>query len=138
MSKKALRTKQKYQDLRQKMKAKKAKRRQRLSYDFWNKYSLGWSPLHHSLKELALYLDVSLSNRSLKNSRTVFANHRKSIIQKWRAKRATFTFWVDKSWLKMPKMIHFGEFLKTWSLRSNSVTRQVSFNRTKIGGKCQN
>ena len=34
MSKKALRTKQKYQDLRQKMKAKKAKRRQRLSYDF--------------------------------------------------------------------------------------------------------
>ena len=38
----------------------------------------------------------------------------------------------------MPKMVNFGEFLKTWSLRSNSVTRQVSFNRTKIGGKCQN
>ena len=35
-------------------------------------------------------------------------------------------------------MVHFGEILKTWSLRSNSVTRQVSFNRTKIGGKCQN
>ena len=35
-------------------------------------------------------------------------------------------------------MVHFGEFLKTWSLRSNSVTRHVSFNRTKIGGKCQN
>ena len=35
-------------------------------------------------------------------------------------------------------MVHFGEFLKTWSLRSNSVSRQVSFNRTKIGGKCQN
>ena len=34
-------------------------------------------------------------------------------------------------------MIHFGEFLKTWSLRLNSVTRQVSFNRTKIVGKCQ-
>ena len=30
-------------------------------------------------------------------------------------------------------MVHFGEVLKTWSLRSNSVTRQVSFNRTKIG-----
>ena len=29
-----------------------------------------------------------------------------------RAKRATFTFWVDKSWLKMPKMVNFGEFLK--------------------------
>ena len=35
-------------------------------------------------------------------------------------------------------MVHFGEFLITWSLRSNSVTRQVSFNRTNIGGKCQN
>ena len=35
-------------------------------------------------------------------------------------------------------MVHFGEFLQTWSLRSNSVTRQVSFNRTKIGGKCPN
>ena len=38
----------------------------------------------------------------------------------------------------MPKKVHFGEFLKAWSLRSNSVTRQVTFNRTKIGGKCQN
>ena len=35
-------------------------------------------------------------------------------------------------------MVHFGEFLKTWSLRSNSVTRPVSFNKTKIGGKCHN
>ena len=55
-----------------------------------------------------------------------------------RAKRATFTFWVDKSWLKVPRMVHFGEFLKNWSLQSNSVTRQVSFNRKKIDGKCQN
>ena len=38
----------------------------------------------------------------------------------------------------MPKMIHFGEFSKTWSLRSSSVTRQVSINRSKIEGKCQN
>ena len=51
---------------------------------------------------------------------------------------ARFRFWVDKSYLKMPKMVHFGEILKTWSLRSNSVTRQVSFNRPKISGKCQN
>ena len=28
-----------------------------------------------------------------------------------------------------------GEFLINWSLRSNSITRQVNFNRTKIGGK---
>ena len=51
----------------------------------------------------------------------------------WRAKRATFTFWVDKSLLKMPKMVNFGKFLKSWSLRSYSVTRQVIFIRTKIG-----
>ena len=31
-----------------------------------------------------------------------------------------------------------GEFLKSWSLRSNCVTRQVNSNRTKIGGKCLN
>ena len=38
----------------------------------------------------------------------------------------------------MPKIVHFCEFLKISSLRSNSVTRQVTLNRTKIGGKCQN
>ena len=31
----------------------------------------------------------------------------------------------------MPKMVHFGEFLKTWSFQSNSATRQVTFERTK-------
>jgi len=35
-------------------------------------------------------------------------------------------------------MVHFGEFLKTWSLRSNSVTSQVSFKKAKNCGKCQN
>ena len=39
-----------------------------------------------------------------------------------RAKRAK-TFWVDKSLLKNAKMVNFGKFLKTWSLRSYSVTR---------------
>ena len=38
----------------------------------------------------------------------------------------------------MPKKVHFGEFLKTRRLRSSSVTRQVRFNRSKIGAKCQN
>ena len=38
----------------------------------------------------------------------------------------------------MPKIVNFGESLNTWSLRSNSVTRQVTFKRTKTGGKCQN
>ena len=51
------------------------------------------------------------------------------------AKQATFTFWVGKSSIKMTKKVNFGEFLK--SLRSNSVIRQVTFNRTKIDEKCQ-
>ena len=38
----------------------------------------------------------------------------------------------------MLKMVNFGDFLKTWSFQSNSVTRQINFNRTKISGKCQN
>ena len=40
--------------------------------------------------------------------------------------------------MKNAKLVHFGKFLKNWTLRSNSVTRQVSFKRTKIGEKCQN
>ena len=38
----------------------------------------------------------------------------------------------------LAKMVQFGEVLKNLSLRSNIVTRKVNFNRTKIGGKCQN
>ena len=38
---------------------------------------------------------------------------------------------MDKSWLKMPKMVNFGKFLNIWSLRSKSVTRQVNSDWTK-------
>ena len=38
---------------------------------------------------------------------------------------------------KCQEMVHFSEFLKTWKLRLNSVTRQVNFIRTKVDGKCQ-
>ena len=55
-----------------------------------------------------------------------------------RAKQATFTIWVDKSLSKMPNLVNFGDFLKSWILRSKSVTRQVTLNRTNVGGKCQN
>ena len=55
-----------------------------------------------------------------------------------RAKRDTFTFCVDKIWLKMPKMVNFGEFLKTWSLLPKSVTRQVTFKRTKMVANAKN
>ena len=46
-----------------------------------------------------------------------------------RAKRASFSFWMDKSSLKMPKIVQFGEFLKTEDCNQTvfSVTRQVNF-----------
>ena len=34
-------------------------------------------------------------------------------------------------------MVTFDKFLQNWSLWSNSVTRQVTFKKTKIGGKSQ-
>ena len=34
-------------------------------------------------------------------------------------------------------MVNFGEFLKTCSLLSYNVTKQINFNRAKIDGKCQ-
>ena len=46
--------------------------------------------------------------------RTVFQNHRKGFVQHE----------------KCQKRVNFGKFLKTWSLRSNSVTRQVTFDWT--------
>ena len=55
---------------------------------------------------------------------TVFENHRKSLINI--ASEASYIYILTK-------MDNFGEFL--WS---NSVTRQVKFVRTNIGGKCQN
>ena len=42
---------------------------------------------------------------------------------------------IDTQCLKITEKVSFDEFLK--SLASNSVTRQVSFNWPKIGGKCQ-
>ena len=54
------------------------------------------------------------------------------------AKRATFTFWMDKSSSNMPNMVNFGEFLKSQSLRSNIVTRHVTFYRKKNWFKCLN
>ena len=69
---------------------------------------------------------------------TVFKNHRKSLIQHGEQSELHLHFEWTKVHKKCQKMVHFGEFLKSWSLRSNSVTRHVSFNRTKIGEKCQN
>ena len=41
---------------------------------------------------------------------TVFENHRKKSHSTLRGKRATFTFWMDKSLLKMPKKVQFLSF----------------------------
>ena len=56
---------------------------------------------------------------------TVFENHIKSLIQHCERSELRLHFEWTKVNLKMPKIVHFGEFLKTWSLRSNSVTRHV-------------
>ena len=61
------------------------------------------------------------------NFGTVFENPRKKV---------SFNIASEASYVYIT-VIHFGEFLKTWKLRLNSVTRQVNFNRTKVDGKCQ-
>ena len=44
----------------------------------------------------------------------------------------------EQKLIKKAKNGQFGEFLQNWSLRSNSVTRKVTFKRKKIDRKCQN
>ena len=59
---------------------------------------------------------------------TVFENYRKVSFNL--ASEASYVYiLVDKSLMKMPKIVNFGEFSKTWILRSNSVTSQVTFKR---------
>ena len=41
--------------------------------------------------------------------------------------KVSFNILSGQKLIKNAEMVHFGELLKTWSLRSNSVTRQVSF-----------
>ena len=45
---------------------------------------------------------------------TVFENHRKSFIQHYERSELLILL-VDKNWLKTPKNVNFGNFLKTWS-----------------------
>ena len=61
---------------------------------------------------------------------TVFENHRKGLVQHCEVRLS----WVDKSSLKMPKIVKFGEFLKAWSLRGQTVLPDKRQNRWK----CQN
>ena len=66
----------------------------------------------------------------------VWESQEKSHSTIW-AMRAKFTFWVDKSWLKMPEMVNFATFWKLEVCCQNSATRQIIFSRTKMVGKCQ-
>ena len=44
---------------------------------------------------------------------------------------------IGQKFIKMPKMANFGDFLKTWSLRSKNITKQVTFNRQKMVEKAK-
>ena len=56
---------------------------------------------------------MSLDMGNLKGKGTVFENRPKKSHSTLPAKRAKFTFKMDKSSLKRLKMVNFGEFLKT-------------------------
>ena len=73
------------------------------------------------------------TSRTPKKDITVFENHRKSLIQHCE-------LLLHFEWTKVIKNAKNSQFdkSKTCYLRSNSVTRQITFNRTKIGEKCQN
>ena len=77
-------------------------------------------------------------NKNDIGTNTVFENHRKSRIQHCERSEVLLHFLNGRKFIKNAKMVNFGDFLKTWSLWSNSVTRQIIFNWTKIDGKCQN
>ena len=66
--------------------------------------------------------------------RTVFENHRKSLIQ--HCERSELRLQIE--WTKVNSKCQKWYILKTWSLWSNSVTCHVTFNWINIGGKCQN
>ena len=66
-------------------------------------------------------------------SNTLFENHRKSLIL-----RLYERIHFDRTKVhKNAKNGQFGDFLKDWSLWTNSVTRLMNFRRTKIIGKWQ-
>ena len=52
------------------------------------------------------------------------------------ASEASYVLKSGQKFIKNAKNGQFGKFLKTWNFWSNSVTRQATFNGTKIDGKC--
>ena len=64
----------------------------------------------------------------------MFENSRKSLISQ-HCERSDRRLHFGQKFIKNAKNGQFGEF---FCLRPNSATKEVNFNRTKIGGKCQN
>ena len=50
------------------------------------------------------------------------------LVENARLRNSNGTFWVEKRSLKVPKIVNFDEFFKTWRLQSNSVSRHVILN----------
>ena len=101
----------------------------------WNQMLLkDWSRAHPSSSTTWATIESCIGNVQfwLTSSQCLKITEKKShsIL---RAKRAYIL-----SRQKFIKNAKNGEFLKTWSLRSNSATRQVTYNWTKNDGKCQN
>ena len=53
-----------------------------------------------------------------------------------RAKRATFTFYMDKSSLKMPKMANFASLRKSEAYGQTVLPEMSILMGQKIGGEC--
>ena len=113
-------------------------RAKRAMFTFWVEKSQNWSILAIFWKSEARGQTV-LPDRSILMDKvwtgwpgkfwilsyTVFETRPKKSHLTLRAKRAMFTFWVDKSYLKKPKNGQFWRILKTWRFWSNSITRPV-------------
>ena len=68
----------------------------------------------------------------------VVENNRKSLIQHCERSELRLHFEWPKVHQKSQKRSILASFWQTWSLHSNSVTRQVNYIPTKIDRKCQN
>ena len=63
----------------------------------------------------------------------MFENHKKVSFNI--ASEASYVYILSRQkFIKNAKSSQFGEFVTTWSLRSDIVTRQANFKMTKTGG----
>ena len=113
------------------------------SYWYQNIYNNVNRFFFSSLEDFSLLCLVHKDYSNFWGKLTVFEHYRKSRIQ--HRERSELRLHIEKlvndflqKFIKNAKYGPFGEFLKTWNLRPDSVTRHVTFNWTKIVGKCKN